>query len=137
MNAAAYSLLNICEDITSCDCCGKSGLKCTMELQGADGSVVYFGRDCGARALAWTASADRAEKLVRGTARMDWADLEAAWKRHLRASPAYKLTPARATVDGATIELWHTAFGVTPTGGRPWTPHRAGIRPTLNWRAVA
>lgn len=47
----AYRLVGINDEVTTCECCGKSNLKCTVVL-GTDGGEVRFGRDCAARALA-------------------------------------------------------------------------------------
>lgn len=45
-----WKLLGINDDVTTCECCGKSNLKCTVVLTNGDGEVCY-GRDCAARAL--------------------------------------------------------------------------------------
>lgn len=42
------------DDVTTCECCGKSGLKCTVVLEVGEGET-YYGRDCAARALHRTA----------------------------------------------------------------------------------
>lgn len=44
-------LLGINDDVTTCECCGRAGLKCTVVLA-TDGGEVYYGRDCAAKALA-------------------------------------------------------------------------------------
>ncbi len=51
-----FSLLGIDDEVTTCECCGRSNLKCTVVLAvlDADGNAegeVRYGRDCGARAL--------------------------------------------------------------------------------------
>lgn len=66
-----FTLLGIDDEVTVCELCGKADLKCTMVLaqHDADGNTVAevrYGRDCGARALGWRVSADRAERLARG-----------------------------------------------------------------------
>lgn len=88
LDGRRFRLLGLDESVTSCDLCGKKDLKCTMALEeiDAEGNVlsdepVYYGRDCGAFALGWSVSADRAEKLVRGTARLDDAVLYPIWQR--------------------------------------------------------
>lgn len=141
MNATAprFRLLGICDDVTACDCCGKQELKCTMALEelDADGNAVgevYYGRDCGARALGWKVSADRAERLVRGTARINW---DACWRAvqssELAAGPrGRELRPVPVVVDGATIEVWDTFYGRLPAG--KWT--RLGDT-RMHWRITA
>lgn len=49
-------LLGISDEQTTCDCCGKSNLKCTVALE-INGTVVRFGRDCAGRALLGSKSA--------------------------------------------------------------------------------
>lgn len=47
--AAALKFLGITEEITSCDCCGKSELKCTVAMETEEGEVVHYGRTCASR----------------------------------------------------------------------------------------
>lgn len=47
---AAYRILGINDDVTTCECCGKSNLKKTVVL-GSDSGEVHFGVDCAARAM--------------------------------------------------------------------------------------
>lgn len=44
-------LIGISDDVTTCECCGKANLKCTVVLTNGEGEV-HYGRDCAARALA-------------------------------------------------------------------------------------
>jgi hypothetical protein len=44
-------ILGISDDVTTCECCGKSNLKCTVVLTNGEGEV-HYGRDCAARATA-------------------------------------------------------------------------------------
>ena len=132
-----YNLLAIVDDVTSCDCCGKSELKCTMALEelDADGNAlgeVYFGRDCGARALGWRVSADRAEKLVRGTARMDYYTLSDVWRAHASTDSAYRV-PATVEIDGAQIEVIHSSYQ-TVSANQGWT--RQSKTDRLYWRVA-
>lgn len=41
----------ISDDITTCDCCGRTGLKRTVVLRNDDGSIRYHGTSCAARAI--------------------------------------------------------------------------------------
>lgn len=41
--------LHLDDSVTTCDCCGRTGLKATVAMQCADGSIVYYGRTCAAR----------------------------------------------------------------------------------------
>jgi hypothetical protein len=59
MTTATQSLriLGVTDERTDCECCGKSGLKCTVALEHMDGDgngtgeVVYYGRDCASRVV--------------------------------------------------------------------------------------
>lgn len=47
-----YTIQGISDEVTTCDCCGKSNLKRTVCLQPADGTgAVYFGVNCAAQAM--------------------------------------------------------------------------------------
>ncbi len=97
-----YRLLGISDDVTVCECCGKADLKCTMALASDDGGLVRFGRDCGARALGWSVAADRAEKLVRGTAKIAGSLADALWGAWHTSGVEMG---AQATVDGVQFEV--------------------------------
>lgn len=49
--ASNWRILGVNDDVTTCECCGKSGLKCTVVLTDGDQEVAY-GRDCAAKAVA-------------------------------------------------------------------------------------
>ena len=114
---ASYALLGIDDEVDVCELCGKRDLKATMVLSAldADGdevAVVRYGRDCGARALGWRVSADRAEKIARGTARFTYDQLYDLLDPALGGvarpgSDAVSAGPNRATgtVDGVRIEV--------------------------------
>ena len=45
-------ILGIGDDVTTCECCGKSNLKATVALKALDsGKVVRYGRTCAAVAI--------------------------------------------------------------------------------------
>jgi len=46
-----YRRLGINDDVDSCDCCGKTGLKRVVWLEDEHGAVTHFGVNCAARAL--------------------------------------------------------------------------------------
>lgn len=49
---ARYKILGIGDDVTDCQCCGKSDLKATVALKVIDsGEVVRYGRTCAAVAM--------------------------------------------------------------------------------------
>ena len=67
----AYTFVGTTDTVTLCGCCGRANLKGTVVLQGAD-DFVYFGSNCGAKALGMTVkdfdngakSADKAAKAA-------------------------------------------------------------------------
>jgi len=69
-----YTYLGTSDEVTTCDCCGKSELKSTVAISDDDaGETVYFGSTCAAKALKvqladvkrGTAAADRAKQEAR------------------------------------------------------------------------
>lgn len=46
-----FILLGIVDDVTTCDCCGKTRLARTVAMEKEDGEVVHYGTTCAARAL--------------------------------------------------------------------------------------
>lgn len=50
---AQVKILGINDDVTTCECCGRAGLKKTVVLE-IDEAVVHYGCDCAARKLLGT-----------------------------------------------------------------------------------
>lgn len=46
-----YKLIEVSDEVTTCECCGKRNLKRTAVLRDEDGNIVHFGSDCAAKAL--------------------------------------------------------------------------------------
>lgn len=44
-------ILGINDDVTTCECCGKSNLKKTVVLELDGGGEVHYGTDCASRAI--------------------------------------------------------------------------------------
>jgi len=69
MTAATYTVHGITDEITTCDCCGKSKLARTVGLENEAGEVLYFGTTCAARAMKQSSKADlivaKAKRLQR------------------------------------------------------------------------
>lgn len=94
MNTVAKFLGNS-DDVTTCECCGRSDLKSTVALlldAELDTEPVYFGVVCAARALGRTSkevraeskAADRArEAAKRAAAAKEAAEYDAAWQAYL------------------------------------------------------
>lgn len=65
----AFKILGINDDVTTCECCGRSNLKATVVLESSDGSMVHYGKDCAARTLTGdnkAADVKSVESLARG-----------------------------------------------------------------------
>lgn len=51
-----FKILGLTDERTTCECCGKVNLKCTVALEHVDaeghgtGNITYYGRDCASRA---------------------------------------------------------------------------------------
>lgn len=41
--------LYITDEVNTCDCCGRTGLKATVAMKLSDGSILHYGRTCAAR----------------------------------------------------------------------------------------
>lgn len=62
---ANAKLLGINDDVTTCECCGKSGLKKTVVIELGDcGSMVHYGTQCAAKLLRFGAGARKTPKQV-------------------------------------------------------------------------
>lgn len=68
-------VMGITDDVTTCECCGRVNLKCTVALDKCDaegnttGEVVHYGRDCASKALKGNnkpANVKNIEALARG-----------------------------------------------------------------------
>lgn len=68
--------LAICDDVTTCQCCGKSDLKCTVAIELDCGEVVYYGRTCAARNTGKAARKINAEIRDEAERRLKAARLE-------------------------------------------------------------
>jgi len=88
-----YTYLGTSDEVTTCDCCGKSELKSTVAISDDDaGETVYFGSTCAAKALKvqladvkrGTAAADRAkEEAKRAAQEVLYRAEMVRWKAYL------------------------------------------------------
>ena len=85
----ALTFLGVTEEITSCDCCGKSELLCTVAMQTEDGEVVYYGRTCASRH-----SGRKVEAMVSEKKKQD-AVMRAAINIRIKQSPLYHALQAK------------------------------------------
>lgn len=79
------TFLGTSDDVTSCDCCGRTGLKSTVALLLGDAAdPVYYGVTCAARALKSTA-----KEVRKGTRAADDAIAAARLEAQLAESRAH------------------------------------------------
>ena len=69
-------LMGTTDEITTCDCCGKSGLKLTVAID-IDGVIVHYGRDCAAKTFRYVhcyryAQKANAERIIGMANKRDW-----------------------------------------------------------------
>lgn len=62
-------LLGINDDVTTCECCGRAGLKSTVVLE-IDGSQFHYGSQCASKALRFGQGAKRSALLVKREAEL-------------------------------------------------------------------
>lgn len=76
--------LGTTDEVDTCDCCGRTGLKSTVALSIDDGEPVHFGVVCAARALSRPAREIRSEssKADRERAERAAAERKAAFDAH-------------------------------------------------------
>lgn len=76
-------MLGINDDVTTCECCGKTNLKCTVVLTNGEGEV-HYGRDCAARALAGKFGRPKTAAKIEQEARNladGWMKTKTGWVR--------------------------------------------------------
>jgi len=64
-------ILGINDDVTTCECCGRTNLKATVVLETEHGDIRHYGRDCAARTMHGSnksSTVKSVETLARGIA---------------------------------------------------------------------
>ena len=61
----APQILGLSDEVTTCDCCGRGGLKRTIRLGFDDGEEVFYGTTCASRAFALGTGAQIADTAAR------------------------------------------------------------------------
>ena len=79
-----YKTLAIVDDVNTCDCCGKTGLKSTVVMQGDDGEIKYFGSVCATR------HSGRDIKIIKDEVRQIESEKLNAAKKELMESTEYQ-----------------------------------------------
>ncbi len=81
--------LGTTDEITSCDCCGKSNLKSTVVIELDDGQIVHYGCVCATR------NTGKSSKQINTEIRAEHDRKVAAASAEYKASPAYIAYRAR------------------------------------------
>lgn len=76
--------LYITDEVDTCECCGRTGLKATVAMQLSDGGILYYGRTCAARN-----SGKDQRQIKKEIADNQQARIDAAYNE-LRETPAMK-----------------------------------------------
>lgn len=108
--------LGIDDSVTTCDCCGKSGLKSTVAMELDSGDIVHYGCVCAARNTGKAQKTITSEIKAERARKVDLARNE--WKHHpanaaYRARVAERDAVAKATgvrmVGTVAMEFVHDA----------------------------
>lgn len=73
---ATYRTLAIVDDVNTCDCCGKTGLKHTVAMQSDDGALMHFGSVCATRHSGRGLKTIKAEAVAAALAKQEAANRE-------------------------------------------------------------
>lgn len=98
--------LSVTDEVTSCDCCVKTNLKCTVMFADDTDNVLYYGRTCatrnsGKKLSEWEAIARKDMEARRKAARVRWLNHPAylAERAKYAERDRLKLPPERASRD--------------------------------------
>ena len=86
--------LYITDEITTCECCGRSELKATVAMQLSDGGILHYGRTCAARNSGKTQKQIRQEVFAEEAATIGRASWEYRTSRECRDLRAFLVTAA-------------------------------------------
>jgi hypothetical protein len=98
-NGKAYTFIGTTDERTTCDCCGRTNLKYTIVLNdNIDDQFVFFGSQCGARALGWTVkdfnnAAKSADKAAKKAAHLRSIEIATLVENHPDVIAARKAIP--------------------------------------------
>lgn len=81
--------LGTTDAVTTCDCCGKADLKCTVEIELDDGQIVHYGRVCASR------NTGKATKVINSEIRAEHDRKVQLARTEYITSPAYIAERAR------------------------------------------
>lgn len=82
---AAVKILGINDDVTTCECCGRAGLKKTVVLDFVEGKgIVHYGTACAAKSLRFGAGAKKTATKI-----LAEADYAARGSRYAFSGPVF------------------------------------------------
>jgi len=132
MNAKA---LGIDDSVTTCDCCGKSGLKSTVVMELENGDIVHYGCVCAARNSRKTSKQinaeirDHAEQVLRA-ARAEFASTPEylAYRARLAERDRVAQITGVRMIGRIAMEFVHDA-GVAEDAARARIAAKHGLKP--------
>ena len=117
--------LYITDEIDTCNCCGRTGLKATVAMQLSDGGILHYGRTCAARNSSKTHKQIRQE-IFNEQARKEQRAAQLA--HHLEAWNAYQSNDLGNICLRVQRRNYHQTGGQSVNGNFPeWLRNRATI----------
>ena len=115
--------LYITDEITTCECCGRSELKATVAMQLSDGGILFYGRTCAARNSGKTSKQIRQEVFAE-KARQQTRQIKMA--SNAKAYAAWQADNYADTALQAQLRNYHQTGGHGVHGSFPqWLQDRA------------
>jgi hypothetical protein len=94
--ALPFTAVGTSDEVLTCDCCGRADLQMTVALRDADGEILYFGRNCAAKATGWRVAQLDKNVTAANNARGQAADIAARWGRYVAADGSVDVAWFRA-----------------------------------------
>lgn len=100
----------ITDDITTCDCCSRTGLKRTVVLRCDGGSIRYYGTSCAAKAIYGYSTAALSNEIRKAAITEQFRDQQNrkdAARKAASAREALELLANGATLNHPAVQLQH------------------------------
>jgi ribosome-binding protein aMBF1 (putative translation factor) len=91
-------ILGLTDEITTCSCCGRTGLKCTVAIE-TEGEVVYYGRTCATR------HTGKSAKAINKEVKNALEERKKAARREFESTPEYVAYEAAIAQENANKTL--------------------------------
>jgi hypothetical protein len=115
--------LYITDEVTTCECCGRSELKATVAMQLSDGGILFYGRTCAARNSGKTSKQIRQEVFAEEARQQRRQEKMAA---NAKALAAWQANNLNCPVLEVQRRNYHQTGGFSVHGSFPqWLQNRA------------